>query len=220
MRVVARLSVVALAGFIGAVAGTVSARRDPAALRDTVVQPSSWVPFVADLRVTYPDGPSIVGRFYQAGDGSSRLETGPPGEAPRVIHIKSVVAQSGFIFHHGQWFSNHFKVGSLKPPTWYRDQLRPCRWKLSLRHGGSGSVVATDGFSAYEWDYGQASFQLLIPELNMFAAVRQRVDGRREVYSNIEIVDPDPALFAPPPGAPVSDRPAATHAREQRPAPG
>jgi hypothetical protein len=165
------------------------------------------VPFEADVTITYPRGAVIVGKFYQSRDGSTRLETGPEGESPRVIHIKSVALQRGFIYHDGEWSSNEFKVGVLRPRPWYRDQVQPYGWRLALRQGESGSITATAGFSAYRWLVGDSSVYLLVPELNLFPVVRQRLDGRREVYSNIHIGDAPTDLFRLPSDVRLRERP-------------
>jgi hypothetical protein len=109
----------------------------------------------------------------------------------------------GFIFHDDHWTSSAFRVGVFKPTQWFRDQLQPYPLRLALRLGDNGSVRADDGFAAYRLVFDDCSAFLLVPELNLFAAVRQRIDGRREVYSNIELVEPDPQLFGPPPGVSV-----------------
>jgi hypothetical protein len=47
---------------------------------------------------------------------------------------------------------------------------------------------------------------LKVPDLNLFDVARQRIDGRREVYTNIEVGEPDAVLFRPPSDAVVNSK--------------
>jgi hypothetical protein len=81
--------------------------------------------------------------------------------------------------------------------------LSPYRQKLALRAGENGSVHAVAGLDAYQYVNPSGNMSLLVPELNFFAVVRQNLDGRREVYSEIEVGPQPDELFGPPVGANV-----------------
>ena len=58
----------------------------------------------------------------------------------------------------------------------------------------------TGGFEAYQVvrSDGVTSFQ--VPALNFYPIVLTRPDGRYQKYYNVDLVEPDSALFRPPPG--------------------
>src|SRR6476646_1012420 len=69
--------------------------------------PPEWVPFVADVRATDTiDGVSNVrmeGKHDRRSDGSTRLETGPPGGPIKVVSIRNVTANRYFSLLKEHW---------------------------------------------------------------------------------------------------------------------
>jgi hypothetical protein len=69
-------------------------------------------------------------------------------------------------------------------------------------------LICETGFTAFQLVDRRGDVTLLVPELNFFAVLKQSIStGRREIYSNIEIREPDPSLFLPPPNAAVEPLP-------------
>jgi hypothetical protein len=181
--------------------------------RTEIPQPQQWVPFSAELVITFPGRPSHSGRVFRASDGSVRLESGPARDnTVRVISIQNVTR--GVFYLNGPRGENRWTESPLQTPTrgW-----RPLRrlsgtegltrypYKVALGAGMDGSLQASDGFDAYQYiGPSRASMALQLPALNFYDVVRQSfVSGRREVLSNIVIGEPDGTLFEPPPGAPL-----------------
>jgi hypothetical protein len=175
---------------------------------EVIEGPSAWVPFVASVEVSHPGKAPTHGRFYRAGDGSERLDTGPSLEDIRVIFIKNVAQRLTFSGNprRNEWTQQPFvprrepPVG-FKLPTW---TMHP--YKLAILKGQSGAVNASEGFSAYSVRTESGIVTLKVPELNFFDAVRQRPDGRYEIYSDIELIQPDWRVFEPPVGAVLRSR--------------
>lgn len=93
-----------------------------------------------------------------------------------------------------------------KPPIAYRSQawsLHP--YRLALRKGQSGALDSAEGFMAYSFRQGSGGVTMKVPDLNFFEVVRQRPDGRYEIYFDIELVEPDWQLFEPPLDAIITD---------------
>jgi hypothetical protein len=81
--------------------------------------------------------------------------------------------------------------------------LTPYPKKLEIRDGKEYSLTAETGFSAYQEMTSNGGLLLLVPELNFFPVVRDRIDGRRETYSDLVLSEPNADLFVPPPGVAV-----------------
>ena len=82
---------------------------------------------------------------------------------------------------------------------------------LPLRKGESDETGATSGgFEAYEADLGDGATGFMVPALNFFTVILTRPDGSYEKFYNVDLVEPDPALFRPPAGATITSR-APTH---------
>ena len=77
--------------------------------------------------------------------------------------------------------------------------------KVSIRAGEPYSLESDSGFLAYSYAQGDGGSMVLVPDLNFFAVVQQRADGRREVYRDIVLGAPPAALFHPPSDAAVSE---------------
>lgn len=201
------MSVLPLAA-VGALSSRLSAQLNRPA-PEIVEGPTEWVAFQALVRVSHPGAPVIQGRFFRSSNGSERLETGPSLDDIRVVSIKNVL--QGFAYdglprlnkwRRVSWTS---RTGG-KPPVTYRSpawSIHP--YRLALKKGQSGALDATEGFTAYSFRQGSGGVTLKVPELNFFEVVRQRPDGRYEIYSEIELVEPDWQLFELPLDAIVTD---------------
>ena len=60
------------------------------------------------------------------------------------------------------------------------------------------------GLVAYRYVNIGGTLALQVPELNFFDVLKQSLEGRREVYSNLDLVAQPEDLFVPPPGASVT----------------
>jgi len=89
-------------------------------------------------------------------------------------------------------------------------RLTPYGHRLDLAEGGTGSLTAEKGFSAYQRVDVNGSIGLFVPELNFLEAVMQNlVTGVRIIYRNITLGEQPRSLFEPPSGATItySDKP-------------
>jgi hypothetical protein len=141
------------------------------------------VPLVADFTITHPGQPTVYGKFFRSSNGSRRIESGPSAGDSRVISIENLSTLIGYIYNAS---SNQWKMFSLanpeaqvqpprfrKNPTW---SLHPA--KLAVRVGESGSLEATEGLEAYRAVDGAGTVTFKVPQLNFFAVVSMRPDGR------------------------------------------
>jgi hypothetical protein len=176
---------------------------------EVIEGPTEWVAFQAMVRVSHPGAPVIQGRYFRSASGSERLETGPSLSDVRVVSISNV-AQG--VAYHGRPRLNQWTrvpgapVPGARPPLAYRTSkwtLHP--YRLALRKGQDGTLNAHEGFTAYSVRHESGGTSMKVPDLNFFDAVRQRPDGRYEIYSEIERTEPDAQLFEPPAGAIVTE---------------
>jgi hypothetical protein len=194
---------------VGVYARTLAVRLPVAQSDEAVEAPADWVAFGAKVTITHPKNPTVYGRYWRASNGSERLDTGPAPADMKVITIRSVPELTLYLFGPRGWTREPMELlNSGRPLPWKKGlpnwQLHP--YRLALAKGESGSLTASTGFSAYRVTTGQGIVTFKVAELNLFDVVRQRPDGRHEVYSEIELGEPAPALFIPPAGAVVIDR--------------
>jgi hypothetical protein len=169
-----------------------------------VEAPNAWVPFTARVTITKPGSPQVVGRYYRSSNGSNRLETGPSDSDVRVVHITNNTDGLGYLYNRNGWVSWKLERIGLQPTQFVRNlEWSDYPHKLALKRGESGSLTASEGFKAY-LVVGRGISKLRVPELNLFAVVRQRIDGRHESYTNIELAEPDDVMFSPPAGTHVT----------------
>jgi hypothetical protein len=93
-----------------------------------------------------------------------------------------------------------------QPLKWRKDLpgLAPYPFKLAVHAGQDNSLRSDTGFTAYTFVDSRGNTRLVVPDLNWFAVVRQNLEtGRREVYTNVTMGEPDPGLFEPDPGSSV-----------------
>lgn len=176
-----------------------------------IPQPDGWVAFSADVVVTHVDGRQTGhGRFYRDAHGCGRLETGPEGETA-IIYIHNVLRSEYYVWNRKrgeEWYSGPMKLpaagwkpvqrldtvtGLEKHPTF-----------VEVRRGQPYNLEAASGFTAYRYSNLAGSFSLQVPDLNFFEILKQSPEGRREVYSNIEVAPQPEEFFRPPDGAAVT----------------
>lgn len=73
-----------------------SDQAQPSAIRS----PDYWVAFDATVRTVSPRG-VVMGRYYQASDGSTRNESGPENGPIAVVSISNVAQNRHFEFYDG-----------------------------------------------------------------------------------------------------------------------
>jgi hypothetical protein len=175
--------------------------------------PRAWVPFSADVRVTFPGSSTVItGRFFRSSDGSGRLETAVTGRDSKdqLVSINNLPAGMSYVGRGLVWKSFASR-GLSKPARWRAGT--PGLTKLAQRialvgdasatSGSDLKLVAEGGYEAYRWATGSLDC-ILIPSLNFFPVVRNSLlSGRREVYSNIAIGEPPREIFGPPLGVTV-----------------
>lgn len=191
--------------------GEVAALQNQAA-PEYVEAPDAWIPFAANVTVTFPGRPPVVGRYFRASNGSHRIETGPSLRDVRVVFIKNVLegvhylrSEKGWVREPQPTVTTHTVPPRFrKGPGWSEYP-----YKLAIKKGESGSVTSSTGWSAYQVTSSQGVMKLRVAELNLFDVVTQRPDGRYEKYTDIQLGEPDPGLFVPPSGVVVEDRPTA-----------
>lgn len=177
-----------------------------------VTAPSQWVPFTADMRVTKPDTPPVVGRVFRSSNGSRRVETGPTVDDVRVIYIMNALEAQEYIYAtQSEWSVTRVPgvtPGNYLPPTAMaaRPDISEYPYRLALKRGQSGSLTAATGFQALQLSAPDGTLKLIVPELNLFEVFKEHPNGRRETYTNIELLEPSPALFRPPVGVAVLRR--------------
>ena len=187
---------VLVAGVIG-YSNATTARRGAFTQQDLIPTPDSWVPFTADVRTTDPVRPTVLGRFYRSGDGSTRTDTTVEGDTK--VLINNVALNRCFrYFKATGWMSNPMALppGGFTPVKHRKDSA-----ELS-RH--AEKVAGFDVFRHVSPAGRESS--LLAPDLNMFALRVERPDGGTLEYSNIQLGEPPPGTFEPPPGVPITHR--------------
>lgn len=199
------LIVLVVAG-VGFYAGSVNATK-ASAVPVYIDAPQKWIPFEATVSILHPGSRAIAGRFYRKSDGSTRIETGPAETTERLIAIQNVTNSRYYTRNkRAEW---NVQPMILPPQGWkpirYRKDmpgLFPYRGKIDLTQSKL-NVNAEDGDLAYQ-TAGPGEVQLVIPRLNMFTILRQRVDGGRVEFSEFVFKDPNADLFLPPSGVKVN----------------
>jgi hypothetical protein len=177
---------------------TAAPARQAAQAGPLLAQPPDWVPFSADVEITVPNTPRVVGRFYRASDGSSRLETGPEDGSRQVISMKNIPAQTFYWFSPAPGYGWTSQPLKLPPEGWRPTQYR-ANMKDLAKHG-----ERIEGLELYRYVTPSGDVALNAPALNFFSVVRQSVKfGKRERYFNIRLGEPPNDLFSPPAGASV-----------------
>lgn len=168
--------------------------------RQEIVAPESWVPFSAVVQRLEPGkATNVIGRLYRGSDGSRRLESGPPERRQAVISINNFTTSENYFYSAslGGWMVLPFPAGeNVRLPP----KLAVDNEKMFLHED---KIEGYDVLRAVD----QAQIRLIAPALNGEPLVRQRVDGTREVLSQITLGEQSPSLFEPPPGSVVKEAP-------------
>lgn len=167
-----------------------------------IPQPNHMVSFAADFVQTETDGSRWTGKYYRRGDQSFAMHGTElfNGTAVAMVTIANAASLSHYLYRDttGYWVRVPMKSG---PPT------EPLRYRLKTPEL-SGLLPETEpiaGFTVYRQEMGDGSMRLLAPDLNFFPLLMQLRSGMRQELSNVQLTEPDPAVFLPPPGAKVVD---------------
>ena len=177
-------------------------------LPEFIEAPGTWVPFSADLKITFPGQQDVVGRFFRASDGSRRMETGPSLTEVMAISITNFADLTLYQYYGttGSWTSSPASPRGSEVQQWRKglSNWSPYPRRLAVRAGESGSIDSETGFFAYRVTDDFGGFTLRVPELNFFNIVSATANARYEIYTNLHLDEPDPRLFRPPPPAVVT----------------
>jgi hypothetical protein len=161
---------------------------------DEIPAPAYWVAFDADVRETQAGAPEFTGRFYRDSDGSTRQDMHSADGLYQLLLIVNVASNTSFTCEErpNKWSSR---------PAGFDSHTKPVqRYRRS-----SGLAPLSDpleGLLVYRKVYPDGRIETLAPNLNFLAIlVEDTSRRRRRSFSNIHLGEPEPALFAPPPGA-------------------
>jgi len=114
--------VISLAGAgFGALSGRGLLKPVPSAVQaqtqlQVVFGPEKWVPFSAIATNVHGSGPTVVGKFYRASDGSIRSESGPSFADVNIIGIENVSERTFYWWHASRGWESH--PMDLPPSGW------------------------------------------------------------------------------------------------------
>jgi hypothetical protein len=181
-----------LACLLGAV---MCAGQDPPA----PVGPGEWVPFSADIRITFANGKEARGRHVQDEHGCSRNEMVHP-DGSRMIMLINFEKEMAYQLYRGAWTSRPLRVGQIaRTPT----QMRVSRQAEPIE--GFDAYIAEPLVRTPKGEYKDAV--TVIPALNFFRAASVSPGGDRRVAANIKVAPQPRGEFLPPPGARVTEQP-------------
>jgi hypothetical protein len=169
-----------------------------AAERQEVSTPREWVPFAATLTKTNATKViDVAGRFFRAADGSTRVETGPPGNRAAVIGINNVPLKRMYFYTEPLgWMTRSWDARHVAPPRLAVDGQK------TFHHGET-----VEGYQVLRSVGQDGTVRFLAPALNGEALIRQLPSGMRDELTQIS-TGPQPAdLFEPPSGVTVKDAP-------------
>jgi hypothetical protein len=173
--------------------------------------PKAWIPFSADMAVTFQDGSLQRGRYYRSSDGSQRWNIRELKTAGRDQAEILNEAANAYYASVGQnrWTRHPLRIHQTRPIGLLDTTkgLTSYPYRLDLQIGGTGSLSASSGFSAYLVTMSTGNVRLMVPELNLFPVVQQVLGHYVKVYSNIVTGDISSDVFDPPVGAEVTYSP-------------
>lgn len=173
----------------------------PAAMpKPAVAPPATWVPFVAELKITDPKQQVRYGRHLQDEHGCSRRDTFNPDGTPKV-EISNFENGKSYAFGVDGWISRPMRL----PPT--VTVHTPPRLHVSEK---MGEIEGFETWLAPARVTGSPSGltpreRIVIPALNFFPAVTVLPSGETRTPRRIRLVAPDPAEFLPPPSASIAE---------------
>ena len=164
------LLVLALSLMAGALYAGASRTRASQAFSDEIPSPSQWVPFSADLRLTHlePHG-ATAGKFWRAGDGSTRLETWAAADpATRLISIKNISQRTSFVKNpRGVWSAAPMDVPAAgwlpRKHRYSMPGLSEYSKRLDILEGRTGSLEAATGLRAFQFTSRNGTIWFLCP---------------------------------------------------------
>jgi hypothetical protein len=177
--------------------------------REIIQSPDHWVAFDAVQAQTLDSGRKTAGRFFQGPDGSTRLESGYELDQPLVIDIKNVEQKRQYVKRFdGTWESS---------PLYPRPDFRP----FLVQPGGGLDAerwpAKVKGFDVHRRLMKTKSYndngdvregtitEYLAPMLNFLSVYSESSGGGRSEYTEIKLRPQPKELFAPPPGAVVTE---------------
>ena len=167
-----------------------------------------WVAFDADWYQDNTHGVHWIGRMNQDSDGSLRIEQWTWDENFRSISIQDHKTNRYFLKQTTSWDDS----GWTSEPLVKRTRWAPKPGMVGLADRGA----KVEGFRVVEYDVpGQpGTMYTFAPDLNytMLISARNDFDEQHRVtrtLSNIKVRPQDPALFSPPAGVQITERPAA-----------
>jgi hypothetical protein len=177
---------------------------------ELISQPDHWVAFEADITRVAPNGQIISGRFYRGEDGSDlSIEEQVSSSTSSKVTIRHIANYSKGRYYRSkgqQWISGPLSVATPRKPLQFfskSSDLRKYRGRLALLAGQDGSLNAANGLDAWISATDEGSVHLLVPSLNFYPIVSNKLNGSRRVLSNIRIGPVPASLFEPPSGEPV-----------------
>jgi hypothetical protein len=161
--------------------------------------PREWVPFSADIHITFPKGTEAYGRRVQDEHGCTRDEgVHPDGSA--MITLLNFQTEHTYRLFHGSWTSQPMRLnGRVHTPI----QLRVSRRAEPIE--GFDAFVYESTVRSPRGDYTEAV--TVIPALNFFRAAFSIPSGERRSAVNIKVGPQPHDQFLPPPGAVVTEQP-------------
>ena len=174
-----------------------------------LTQPSTWVPFTADLSITLSDGTREDGSYVRASNGSERWHLMRLSDG-RTLDEVSNVNQLRFYRSTGGNVWTRYNIPSRPAIVQWSSASRNLaryQFKLDIANGGSGDIKASTGFEAYQLILPNGTVHLLVPDLNFFPVLQQELGGTLKKYSNVMVGEPTQENFAPPANATISDSP-------------
>ena len=160
-----------------------------------------WVAFDANFVRTEPGMRKVVGFFHRDADGSTREDSNIDGPSRPAVFIMNVARRLDYTYENGVWSSYPLNL----PPQ----GVRPDTVARNARQYVPAKPI--DGMNVVRFVNPQGIVQFQAPTLNYFALRTERLNGGREVFSNINIREQPADLFLPPPTAAVINRHDAWH---------
>jgi hypothetical protein len=161
--------------------------------------PAEWVPVIADVRTT-DHGGEVREKFYRSRDGSTRIDAYAPATNARRTTIHNLPARATFYQSPaGLWSTIRLMSGI---PTSPRTRL----FLTKTEAAAAPTPERLEQFTVFRLPRGEGAQAWLAPELNYLElkSASSGGDRVREFY-NIQLVEPDPTLFSPPPNAQVRE---------------
>lgn len=163
---------------------------------------TDWVPFSALLRITRPDGSESAGRFYRDQHGCERQETQMGPQGTLIVTIKNFETERFYRLMLDRWSSQQMRVG---PERTAPRKSGPTRASPTKREGFDVFPVRVT--TERRGGTKTVTRSLVAPQLDGFALEREIPPDRLQTAHSIRLGPPDPTLFLPPAGQPITEEP-------------